>query len=291
MLKRLRAGIAYANAFRCLGRGQPEAAYAGFSEFLQVVPQHALAYCNRGLALQMLQQHEQAFADCSRAIEINPRLMMPYFNRGISSKLMGEYERAVVDYEAAIVRGPKYAAAHGELGVVRTLQHEYDRAIPSLTKAIELEPKRPDYLIYRGYAQFYNGEYANAAVDLRKSISIHTDTYAMLFCFLAEARLGKKPSAQLQSDMQKLKSAAWPAPVAELFLGIISPDALLAAAPKPNDRAEAHFYIGQWHLLQDDRIAAVKALREAMRTCPVNFIERTGAVAELRHLGMAAAVA
>jgi tetratricopeptide (TPR) repeat protein len=291
MLRRLRAAALYPIAFRCLKRGQFERAIGLLDRHLVEFPKHSYAWCNRGVAYQNLTDHDRAFADLSRCIELAPRLAIAYVNRGISSKALGEYERAIVDFEAALVRDRKCASAHGELGVVRAIQHDFDRAILDLTKAVELEPKSPDYLTYRGYTQFHCGEFSSAAADLREAIRKGGDTYTVLFCFLAQARLGIAASAQLQADKQKLKSISWPAPVANLFLGTLSPDALLSAAPKPDDKAEAHFYIGQWHLLRDEKIAAVNALREAMRSCPANFIERTGAVAELRRLGMSAATA
>jgi tetratricopeptide (TPR) repeat protein len=286
MLKRLQAAISYIRAFRSLGHGQPESAYAGFDAFLKVVPNHAYAHCNRGLALQMLNRHEQAFADFSRAIEIAPRLMMPYHNRGISSKMTGEFERAIVDLDAAIVRNSKYAASHGELGVVRTILHDYDRAILNLTKAIDLDPKNPAYWGYRGYTLFHSGDFTSAGADLRQAVKLGGDAYTVLFSFLTQARLGINALAQLKADTENLKAPNWPIPVSGLFLGNLNPASLLVAAPKLRDKAESQFYIGQWHLLRDNRIAAVEALRAAMQGCPVGFVEQTGAVAELRRLGM-----
>jgi hypothetical protein len=72
--------------------------------------------------------------------------------------------------------------------------------------------------------------------------------------------------------------------VLDLFLGSQTPDATLSAAPNSYSRAEAHFYIGEWHLLHDNRSDAEKALEQAARTCPPNFREYVGAIAELRRL-------
>ena len=58
----------------------------------------------------------------------------------------------------------------------------------------------------------------------------------------------------------------------------------MAAADKPEERCEAQFYLGQWHLLRDDRANSIKALRNAVKSCPKNFVEYTGALAELKRL-------
>jgi len=49
-------------------------------------------------------------------------------------------------------------------------------------------------------------------------------------------------------------------------------------------RCEADFYIGEWTLIQGDKDDASVLLQRAVDTCPKNFIEYSGAVAELRRL-------
>jgi hypothetical protein len=59
----------------------------------------------------------------------------------------------------------------------------------------------------------------------------------------------------------------------------------MAAATKPDELCEAQFYVGQWHLLRNERAASIDALRKAVKICPKDFNEYTGAVAELKRLG------
>jgi tetratricopeptide (TPR) repeat protein len=285
----VRAGLLCLRAFRNVKRKNFARAIAQFDAVLRHHSKNPRVLNARGFAYQSLGQYARAFEDFSQAIECDRKFMLPYVNRAISSRFMGELERSMVDLNAALVRDSQHAGAHALLGIISTTLHDYDLAIAKLSTAIALKPKEAEFWSSRGLASFHNGDFSSAAADLRKAISLGGDAYAVLFCFLAEARRGVNASSRLQADLQNLKSAAWPAPVAQLFMGTLSSDALLAAAPKPDDKAEAHFYIGQWHLLRDDRIAAVKVLREAMRSCPANYIERTGAVAELRRLGMTAA--
>jgi lipoprotein NlpI len=72
--------------------------------------------------------------------------------------------------------------------------------------------------------------------------------------------------------------------VTELYLGKRSPEATLDAAAKADDRCEAHFYIGQWHVLKGNLADARKALEVAANTCTKIFIEYDVAVAELKRL-------
>jgi len=60
---------------------------------------------------------------------------------------------------------------------------------------------------------------------------------------------------------------------------------MVAAADKPEERCEAQYYLGQWLLLRDDRANSIEALRNAVKTCPKDFVEYAGALAELKRLG------
>jgi lipoprotein NlpI len=88
----------------------------------------------------------------------------------------------------------------------------------------------------------------------------------------------------LEAKTSQLKSKEWPYAVIELYLGNRSPEATLSVATKDDERCEAEFYIGEWHLLRDNRTEATIALKVAADTCPKNFIEHIGAVAELKRL-------
>jgi rhomboid protease GluP len=59
----------------------------------------------------------------------------------------------------------------------------------------------------------------------------------------------------------------------------------MAKAVDSNQRCEASFYTGECHRLQNDNKNAVQNLRDALSSCPKNFMEFDGAAAELKHLG------
>ena len=78
--------------------------------------------------------------------------------------------------------------------------------------------------------------------------------------------------------------AEWPFAVTELYLGTRSPAATLVAAATPEQKCEAQFYLGQWHIVRGNRADAETALRAAVETCPKSFTEYRAAVAELKRL-------
>jgi hypothetical protein len=44
------------------------------------------------------------------------------------------------------------------------------------------------------------------------------------------------------------------------------------------------FYVGEHALARNDPVAAAPLLREAVAACPVGFLERAGAIGELKRL-------
>jgi lipoprotein NlpI len=63
------------------------------------------------------------------------------------------------------------------------------------------------------------------------------------------------------------------------------PSDMIASAITSDERCEAQFYLGQWHILRRELTDAVKLLRDAVEICPKPFIEYKGAMAELKRLG------
>ena len=81
-----------------------------------------------------------------------------------------------------------------------------------------------------------------------------------------------------------MKSKDWPYPVIEMYRGQRLPEEVLSAANSPEERCEAQFYVGEWHLLRGDNGAAATVLQAATVICPKNFDEYAGALAELKRL-------
>ena len=135
------------------------------------------------------------------------------------------------------------------------------------------------------YALFYRGDFAGAALKFHDAAN-GTSAYPMLWLYLAETRRGAKNArGDLQKSAAALKPDEWPFAVVELYLGRRSPAAMIAAGQTPAERCEAQFYLGQWQLLQQKRADAIRALRTAAETCPRDYNEYAGALAELKRLG------
>ena len=115
--------------------------------------------------------------------------------------------------------------------------------------------------------------------------------YVALWLEIVGARNGL-PSRLAQTTSQ-LDMTAWPAPVIGLFLGQMTPAALLAAADDPDPAkkngqvCEANFDNAELLLSKGAKGEATPLFKLAVADCPHSFIEWDAANFELKALGVA----
>ena len=82
-----------------------------------------------------------AIADYNTAIQLKPDYAEAYNNRGFAYYLKGDAERAIADYTRAIALRPNYPKAYNSRGVVY-MAHGYGRAkaVADFDRAIALKP-------------------------------------------------------------------------------------------------------------------------------------------------------
>lgn len=129
-----------------IGRGETrlrmkdfEGALSDFSECVQL-NSAADIYCNRGIALQRLNQHREAITDFTQALTLHPRDPEVLNNRAISRIALNEPDLALDDLNTAIRLHPRNLAAYLTRSFVYTRLNKLDQAIADAVKACRLIP-------------------------------------------------------------------------------------------------------------------------------------------------------
>jgi lipoprotein NlpI len=217
----------------------------------------AHTYYNRGIADQNKGDYDGAIADFNQAIALDPKIVVAYNSRGIAYKAKGDLDNAIADFDQAIAINPKYMAPYFSRGRLNLFIGALPKALADLNEASELSPK---------------------------------NAYAALWLDIANKR-SNLPS-RLPEAMQQIDMTKWPAPVIRLYLGQLTPEAVLAAAVDHDSETqkvqvcEANFYAGELVLHRGDKDGATRLFRLAAAGCPKSFIEYDGAVAEIKALGL-----
>ena len=107
-------------------QGKLQEAVQAFDEAIQLNPDSAEAYSNRGNALKELGQlenaaasYENAIASYDIAIQLKPDFAEAYYNRGNGLKDLGRLDEAVESYGKAIQLKPDFAGAYLNLSALK----------------------------------------------------------------------------------------------------------------------------------------------------------------------------
>lgn len=277
-------GIAYGR------QGDYQHAIADYDEAISLDPKHVSAYNNRGIAYARSGDYERAIADYDEAIQLDPKYALAYNSRGFAYTRRGDDNHAIADLSEAILLDPKLVSAYSNRGAAYVHEGEYERAIADFSEAIRLDPKASRYLFNRGIVNLYAGSPDKALADLTLADALYPQS-AFTALWLDIARRRSNLPSQLAEASKEIDMTKWPAPVIRLYLGQLTPGAVLAAADDPNAKTksaqvcEANFFSGELALQHSEKDEATRLFRLAAADCPKTFIQYDGAVVELKALG------
>ena len=155
------------------GQGDLQGALSDYARAIELNPQDAAAYNNRGNVYGSMGRHEEALSDYARAIELNPQNAAVYNNRGNVYAHMGRREEALSDYARAIELNPQDAGAYNNRGNVYDNMGRHEEALSDCARAIELEPKNAAVYNNRGNVYAHMGRREEALSDYARAIELN----------------------------------------------------------------------------------------------------------------------
>jgi lipoprotein NlpI len=233
--------------------------------------------------------HERAIADYDASIKLDPKFGDAYYSRGNAWSARGDSDRVMSGFDLALKLNPKDRFVLGSRAFEWTVRGDYASAIADHDAVLKMDPKSAVAVFGRGRAHFYNGDSSRAVADLEQAMKLEPNPYTAIWLYLARKRGGTDAENALDNETREGR-AAWPGQIVVLYLGRTDTNSVMAAATdrdakvQREQRCEASFYVAHWHLLRGNRDQAVALLKEAQATCPKDFMEYEGAVAELRRL-------
>ena len=116
--------------------GTDEIALSDVNHAIELNPTNAIMYINRGAVYQNKNEYDKAFDDYMRAVNIDPNEPSIYLNRGSLYRSQGKQILALADYNHALELDP---------------QNVSDQAMNDFNHAIQLDPKRSASYAALGY--------------------------------------------------------------------------------------------------------------------------------------------
>jgi lipoprotein NlpI len=276
-------------------KGDFDRAIVEYNQAISINPRNPTFYNNRGIAYRGKGDLDRAIADYSQAISLNPKDHDAYYNRGIAYRNKGDLDHAIADYSQAISLNAKDPDFFNNRAFAYREKGDFDRSIADYSEAIRLAPKNDVFYARRGRAYLYNGNLAKALADMSQATELDpTDADEALWLDIVSQRNGV-PS-RLSQATSKINMSEWPAPVIRLYLGQLTPAALLAAADDPDAAkkkkqfCKANFYSAELSLSKGSKDEAIRLFRLAASDCRHDVVEWSSANSELKALGEAVRV-
>jgi tetratricopeptide (TPR) repeat protein len=199
----LRADPKQVDAVNLLGaialrRGDAALALEHFTRAAQLLPRHAEAHSNRGVALQALSRWDEALACFRRALDIDPLLVDALYNRGVVQSALKRWNEAAESYDRVIRLRPDHAAAWNNRGNVMQELGRWPEALQSYERALQLRGENPELLTNRGVALLELGRPRDALQSFDRAASLDSR--------YAEAQWCKSMALLLLGDFER----GWP---------------------------------------------------------------------------------
>ena len=121
-------------------QGEYQEAIDTFTDLINLFPQNADAFKNRGVAYMKLEKFDDAIADFQSAKNISPNLKGIYSNLGVIWYYNKNYEKAIENYNKEIEITPDNAVAYFNRALCMSKLDEIENAISDLTTAISISP-------------------------------------------------------------------------------------------------------------------------------------------------------
>jgi lipoprotein NlpI len=232
---------------------------------------------------------DAAIAACDEAILKKPQSAALFNNRGFEYRNKGDADRALTDFNKGIELNPKYSIAFNNRANVYRDSGDTGRALADFSKAIESNPKYDLAYFNRGLTYFYSGHPDKALADINQASELdRKDPHYALWVDIVNKRSNLR--SRLAEATAQLDMTKWPAPVIRLFLGQMTPGAVLAAADdtdadvKRRRVCDSNLFIGELALQQGTKEEAARLFRIAATDCPKDRSARDGALGELKAL-------
>lgn len=151
--------------FALLTLGNIYGALDDLNKAIELDPDHLSAYNNRGYVAYLLGESESAIQDYDHALQLNPNFAQAYNNRGMAKTKLGDFEGAFADYDKSLFLDPTAKETYYNRGCTKQRVGDHDSAIPDFDAAIQLDPTWPHVYFNRGVAKHNTGDYAGALAD------------------------------------------------------------------------------------------------------------------------------
>ncbi len=189
----LKAGDYAKQGDACFFENRYEDAIAAYDRALQIQPDLADTWNNRGVVLTRMQRYQEAIASYEEATKIRANYPDAWNNRGVVLLELQKYQEAIACYEQAIQAKPDYADAWNNRGVAFSKMQQYEQAVISYNQALQIKNNYTDAWNNRGVALSKLQKYEAAIESYDNAAKIRPDFYRIWYnkarCYALQGKI------------------------------------------------------------------------------------------------------
>jgi lipoprotein NlpI len=271
-------------------KGDFDAAIDSFNKALQLNPQFAPAFENRGESHMKQGELTDAITDFSKALQIQPEYDAAFFHRGLAEAGNGDFNSAITDFNRTIELQPESSEAFLERGRAKYLKGDADGAIADATTSLGFDSGSGASHFIRGLAFGDKGDNEKAAADFKQAAS-NGMAEGALWYWAAKMEGHQDQGANSEDLMDRTLAAhpnPWLAELRDFVLEKTTDTQLLADAekgrPGENRPAQAWFFVGLSRSFSGDTNGAQQAFQQVLTVGDKNSYLAVEARRQLKEL-------
>jgi len=137
----LKAEDYYVRGLNFYYKGDYNLALKSFEKAIELKPDYAEAWYNKGLILMRLRKDKEALESFEKAINLKPNYVKAWNNKGVVLKRLMRYDEALEAFKKALELDKNNTTSLYNIACVYSLKGDKEKALEYLKKAIELKPK------------------------------------------------------------------------------------------------------------------------------------------------------
>ena len=161
-----------------LALGLPKEAIRDFDRAILLSPGFAAAHANRAGAYDRLGQTDESLRDYTRAVELMPQSPVPLAGRGRVLLSLGRPHSAIRDFSRAASADARFANAYRGRASAKLRIRRYEDAIEDFSRAIAFDNGSAELHGLRGQAYLGVKNYASAIRDFARAIELEPKSAA-----------------------------------------------------------------------------------------------------------------
>lgn len=152
--------------------GKPKESIPLFDKAIQLAPNLASAYMNRGSAYDDIGETTKALADYNKAIELDPNFGPAYLNRGLARIRVADIKNAFDDVNKSVQLRPNHARSYAMRGAVYMAMRKPHEALADFDQALKLDPSERVAVKGRAEVLAMLGQTSSAAQERQRAASM-----------------------------------------------------------------------------------------------------------------------